>query len=164
MNWDLYISSVTQGQITSILLMRQKGEKKIMGREWQQTRFKEFVMPDAVYYQSIWAVRDLERMEGRLVELRDEVEHGSFGGSIISEGKNDYTSIKPTEKKALEKAMLESRVDAINHALDIVPDRYRPYVIANVMLKKSGRDFPNKIWRIWKQRFLFNVAKNLSLI
>ena len=38
-------------------------------REWQQTRQREYVMPDAVYYQSIWAVRDLKRMEHRLDEL-----------------------------------------------------------------------------------------------
>lgn len=35
-------------------------------REWQQTRFKSICMPDAVYYQSIWAVRDLHRMEERV--------------------------------------------------------------------------------------------------
>ena len=55
-----------------------------MSREWQQTRFKEFVMPDAVYYQSIWAVRDLQRMENRL----HEIEHDTtrvYNGSMVSE-------------------------------------------------------------------------------
>ena len=135
-----------------------------MSREWQQTRFKEFVMPDAVYYQSIWAVRDLERMQGRIAELRDEVEHGSFGGSVVNDRRPDYATVRPTEKKAIEKAVLEARVKAINSAMEMVPERYRPYVVANVIMKKSGKDFPNKLWRVWKQRFLFNVAKNLSLI
>lgn len=42
-----------------------------MSREWQQTKYTEFLMPEAVYYQTLWAVRDLERMELRLRELRE---------------------------------------------------------------------------------------------
>ena len=40
----------------------------IMSKEWQQTRYKHLVLPKEVYYQSVWAVRDLERMEARLAE------------------------------------------------------------------------------------------------
>ena len=47
-------------------------EENILSREWQQTRFKKYVLPDAVYYQSLWAVRDLERMEERIKELSDD--------------------------------------------------------------------------------------------
>lgn len=32
-----------------------------MSRQWQQTKYKNLVLPEAVYYQSIWAVRDLQR-------------------------------------------------------------------------------------------------------
>ena len=55
-----------------------------MSREWQQTRFKEFVMPDAVYYQSIWAVRDLRRMENRIREIDRDVSP-SYDGSLVSD-------------------------------------------------------------------------------
>lgn len=135
-----------------------------MTREWQQTRFREFVLPDAVYYQSIWAVRDLARMEARLGELKREIESGSFGGGIVSDSRADYGRVKPTEKRALEKAVLESRIEAIRNALDVVPESYRDYILDNVMAKRDSKSFPTKIWKIWKQRFLFNVAKNLSLI
>jgi hypothetical protein len=135
-----------------------------MSREWQQTRFREFVLPDAVYYQSIWAVRDLWRMEERLKELRHEIESGSFGGGIVSDSRADYGRVKPTEKKALEKALLESRIEAIRNALEVVPESYRDYILDNVMSKKDAKTFPTKIWKLWKQRFIFNVAKNLSLI
>ena len=77
-----------------------------MSREWQQTRFKEFVMPDAVYYQSIWAVRDLQRMENRL----HEIEHDTtrvYNGSMVSDARKDFSRIRPTEKNALEKILLE---------------------------------------------------------
>ena len=64
----------------------------------------------------------------------------------------------------MEKAVLESRIEAIRNALDVVPESYRDYVLANVMYKQDAKTFPTKIWKLWKQRFLFNVAKNLSLI
>lgn len=138
-----------------------------MSREWQQTRFKELVMPDAVYYQSIWAVRDLQRMENRLKELDEDIADGGMRStnlSIVSDHRQNYDEVRPTEKRALEKANLETRVEAINSAMNVVPPVYRTMIMDNIVLKANVKGFPNKLWRIWKQRFLFNVAKNLSLM
>ena len=69
-----------------------------MSREWQQTRFKEFVMPDAVYYQSIWAVRDLQRMENRL----HEIEHDTtrvYNGSMVFRCEKGFFPYKTDRKK-----------------------------------------------------------------
>ena len=135
-----------------------------MAREWQQTKQKEYVMPDTVYYQSLWAVRDLNRMEARLEELEEDKGEREKSGSVVHEPGNSGSLWQPTEDNAMEKVILEERVKAIHNALSIVPDIYRPYILNNIILKKSGSDFPNKFWKIWKQRFLFYVAKNLSLI
>lgn len=133
-------------------------------REWQQTRQREYVMPDAVYYQSIWAVRDLKRMEHRLDELeaepRDEVSRSFY----VSDGKRPYQGDSTTERRAIEKVILESRVRAIREALSVVPENYREAVLLNVAEKKSNYGYTTKIWKLWKQRFLFQVAKNLSLM
>ncbi|MBQ1472113.1 hypothetical protein [Eubacterium sp. AB3007] len=133
-------------------------------REWQQTRQREYVMPDAVYYQSIWAVRDLKRMEHRLDELeaepRDEVSRSFY----VSDGKRPYQGDSTTERSAIEKVILESRVRAIREALSVVPENYREAVLLNVAEKKSNYGYTTKIWKLWKQRFLFQVAKNLSLM
>lgn len=133
-----------------------------MAREWQQTKFKEYVMPDPVYYQSLWAVRDLERMEARLEELRREKKN--YGGSFICESRSPSLLSRPTEKHALEMAVLEERINAIKDALSIVPESYRAFVLSNIILKTSGKGYPNKLWKVWKQRFLFQVAKNLSIM
>lgn len=132
-----------------------------MSREWQQTKMKDFLMPDAVYYQSIWAVRDLDRMEKRVRELKGNF---SYETAVVSDVKNAYNISKPTEKDAVELVVLEERVDAIRRALDIVPESYRKYIMSNIVLKNSGVTFPDRLWRIWKQRFLYHVAKNLSLM
>lgn len=133
-----------------------------MSREWQQTRYKEYLMPDAVYYQSVWAVRDLERMESRLAEL--EQEEISGGKSIVSDRISNFILYRPTEEKAVERAVLRERIRGIHAALDVVPEEYRSFILSNLILKNTGKSFPNKLWRYWKQRFLYMVAKNLSMM
>ena len=136
-----------------------------MAREWQQTRNKEIVMPDAVYYQTLWAVRDLKRMEGRLAILKNEIESGAVSAAgVVSDKKSRYADIRPTEELVLEKAMLEARVGAIHQALQGIPIVYRGYILDNIIFHRQQNSFPNKVWKMWKQRFLFDVARNLSLI
>ena len=136
-----------------------------MTREWQQSKVKDLLMPDAVYYQCIWAVRDLYRMEDRLKEIERDIRSGKvMSTSIVSEDTNAYNVSKPTESIVMQKASLERRINAIRDALDTVPLSYRQFILDNIIRQTSYKCFPNKLWRIWKQRFLFNVAKNLSLI
>ncbi len=134
-------------------------------REWQQTKFKNLVMPDAVYYQSIWAVRDLVRMEDELRDLEHDIDTGAIQStSVVSEGENNYNVSRPTEFKAIQKAQLKKRVEAIHDALDTVPLAYRQFILDNIIKQKAYKCFPNKLWRIWKQKFLFNVARNLEIM
>ncbi|MBQ3281623.1 MAG: hypothetical protein IJH41_04375 [Eubacterium sp.] len=134
-------------------------------REWQQTKFKDLVMPDTVYYETIWAVRDLYRMEQQLEILKNEISDGALHTtSVVSDIKDDYEARNPTEEKVMQKAALERRVRAINDALNTIPLAYRQFVLDNIILQKSYNCFPNKFWRIWKQRFLYNVARNLFLV
>ena len=140
-------------------------EENILSREWQQTRFKKYVLPDAVYYQSLWAVRDLERMEERIKELSDTRDAMERSGSLVQEPGISYGIRRaPTENAAIERAMLEERVRGIHAAISHIPDGYRYYVLSNIIMKNSGKTFPNKVWRIWKQRFLYDVAVNLAIL
>lgn len=132
-----------------------------MAREWQQTRMPEYILPNAVYYQSLWAVRDLERMERRMEELTKEADRRKSSSVLCDGPANSFG--RPTEKKALEIISLMERIGAIKRALSIVPEVYRPYVMKSIIERDPGTRFPDKIWKIWKQRFLFQVAENLSL-
>ncbi len=135
-----------------------------MSREWQQKRLKEYVLPDAVYYQTIWAVRDLGRMENRISEIDKEMKTGFSGGSLVCEGKRSNNVMRPTESRAVEKVVLEGRVKAIRNALSIVPESYRGFIMDNIVHRTRAKGYASKIWKIWKQRFLYQVARNLSLI
>lgn len=131
-----------------------------MSREWQQTRMLEYVMPNAVYYQSIWAVRDLERMEERLKELNRATLQGD--GGFVREPKAGYRESK-IEKTAMEAAILSERVEGIRRALQEVPERYRICILDNIIYNEPVR-FPGKLWKLWKQKFLYGVAVNLSMM
>lgn len=156
------VTRVINGVKQMFNLIRKEMEKM---REWQQTKFKKLVMPDAVYYQSIWAVRDLYRMEEKLEEINQDIIQGNIMSTgIVSEDTNTYNISKPTEEIVMHKATLERRVNAIRDALEVVPLSYRQFILDNIIRQKSYKCFPNKLWRIWKQRFLFNVAKNLALM
>ena len=134
-------------------------------REWQQTRFKSICMPDAVYYQSIWAVRDMYRMEQRVKELDEDILAGDIGSaSLVGTGAGDYSRIKPTERSVLEKMRLESRIKAIRGALKGVPPAYRDFILDNIIYQSKSTEIPNRVWRVWKQKFLFSVAQNLALM
>lgn len=134
-------------------------------REWQQTRFKSICMPDAVYYQSIWAVRDLYRMEQRVKEIEEDILAGDIGSaSLVGTGARDCSRVKPTEKSVMEKMRLESRIEAIRGALKDVPQAYQEFILENIIYQSKATDIPSRIWRVWKQKFLFAVAQNLSLM
>ena len=132
-----------------------------MSREWQQTRMSEYVMPNAVYYQSIWAVRDLERMEQRLKELnRAAMQEGDIG--VLMEREAGYKESK-VERRAMEAAILSERVEGIKNALGDIPERYRKCIVDNIDYNEPVK-YPGKLWKLWKQKFLYGVAMNLSLM
>lgn len=132
-----------------------------MAREWQQTRFREIVMPDCVYYQTLWAVRDLGRMEERLAVLNLTPRQRA---DMVAEGKAPYYAGKTDKNVHYEKQILRTRITAIRQALGTVPAEYQPAVMTSICERTSHPPFTNKAWKVWKQRFLFRVAKNLSLI
>lgn len=134
-----------------------------MSKEWQQTKYRNLVLPKEVYYQAVWAVRDLQRMEERLEELEGE-KNLAEGRSIVSDRSNNFVLYRSTEELAVERAVLQERIKGIRAALAVVPEEYRSFILSNLIFRTSGKAYPNRMWKYWKQRFLFTVAKNLSMI
>lgn len=111
-----------------------------MTREWQQTKYKSYVMPKEVYYQAIWAIRDLDRMENRLEEL-----------SFLD------------DDSCQEKLILSDRVENIYNAFDTVPNKYHECIMNDIEKKDMNIPDKGKMWKYWKQRFVYGVAKNLQM-
>ena len=134
-----------------------------MSREWQMTQLTEYVMPNAVYYQTLWAVRDLERMENRLDDLLNDRQDIKAG--MVNESSKKYSGKRSrVENRAMETAILQERIDGIHQALVLVPPEYRDTILDNIVLKESFSEKNDKRWKLWKQKFLYTVAHNLSIM
>lgn len=134
-----------------------------MSREWQQTRLRKYVMPDAVYHQSLWAVRDLYRMERRMEELEDVEAASQTGSSRVCDPCGGIEAYSSDADVSLERELLKDRTEKIHAALETIPAIYRFYVLQNIIFREAGKTYPEE-WRLWKQKFLFQVAKNLKMI
>ena len=135
-----------------------------MSREWQQTRMRKYVMPDAVYHQSLWAVRDLYRMERRIEELEEDAEFPSqIDSSRVCDQCEGIETYDSDTSVSMERELLKDRTGKIHAALETIPVMYRFYVLQNIIFREAGKTYPEE-WRTWKQKFLFQVAKNLNMI
>ncbi len=127
-------------------------------REYQVKRNNPFWLPKAVYYQALYAVRDYDRL---CEEYRDILN----GSAPSADGQPRGTKIgDPTEQKAERLLEVSEKLDAIERALNQLPEEYRMIVFNNV---RYQRPYPYtagvSTWSRWRRRFLFYVAKYLHL-
>ena len=91
-------------------------------RDYQQKKMKVYLLPEPVYRQSYWALRDLNRMKEelkRLNEERDVIAVGEKNMSNYGFGTGRISDI--TGNRAVKIAHLSSRILAIEAAFDEIP-------------------------------------------
>lgn len=99
--------------------------------------FDSYILPREVYYQCIWLIKDMERLQ----DLKRDVGRSSVG-------------IAATK-----------RLDAIDRALEELPDVYREPMIRNIINKEEFPETAHEnTWRKWKQLFIYQLAVNLELV
>lgn len=134
--------------------------------DYQQKRMKSFLLPEPVYRQAYWALRDLRRMKEELsymTEERDMIAAGEKTLSNFTYG-TGFVSDR-TGNKAIKIAHLSSRIVAIEAAFDEIPPKYRAGLIRkNVDNLGYSLDFHINTWKKWQQVLVYHVAKNLQII
>ena len=135
-----------------------------MYREYQLKKMKNYVLPETVYRQALWAVKDLNRLREELnkaIENVDNIHSPNFFNESIGTG--FYSDI--TAKKADKLITLTNRIESIEAALFSIPEKYREGIKQKLVDGKSyGDEFHPNTWRKWQQVYIYNVAKNLGLI
>lgn len=136
-------------------------------KDYQQKRAKEYVLPEAVYRQALWAAKDLPRLEGALALLLEKegnvcgivYEKDKIGGSRMHRAGEDLTS-----RSAVNAAMLSMKIEAIEEAFYMIPTPYREGIRRKLTAGVPfGDDFHPNTWKKWQQICVFHVAKNLGL-
>ncbi len=132
--------------------------------DFQQMRDRSFVLPQTVYRQALYAVKDLDRLRKKLEYLRGEA-YG-LSGRDLSEiaGKSGYVSDRMADK-AVEIASTEARIRAIEEAFNFIPFEYREG-IEGKLVYDVPYDMKHCIntWKKYQQMLIFRVAENLRLL
>ena len=134
-----------------------------MYREYQVKKLKDYVLPEAVYRQALWAVKDLNRLKEQLneeVENVDNIHSPDFFNESV--GKGFYSDL--TGKKAEKLITLTNRIEAIENALFSIPEKYRRGMIEKLANGGMFEDrFHPNTWKRWQQIYIYHVAKNLGI-
>ena len=132
-------------------------------KEYQQKRLKPYLLPEAVYRQALWAVRDLPRLKEKLENLEASIGNESCAVIEIPAGKNGFLSDR-TGKQAGELAELSMRIGAIEEALQEIPAPYRKGILDKLAYGVAyGDEFHPNTWKKWQQIYLYHVAQGLRL-
>ena len=135
-------------------------------KDYQQKRMKDYVLPQPVYRQALWAVKELLRLKNKLSELRRQAY--SPGERNLLKPCVGYGSgfvCDSTGKNAVEIANLSCRIDAIVSAFDSIPEKYRSGVENKLVYDiPYSDDYHPNTWKRWQQVFLYNVAVNLHIL
>lgn len=132
-------------------------------REYQVKRLTSCKLPETVYRQALWAVKDLPRMKERLLELEEMLdcipsssvgEPRSYGGERTDQ----------TARLAGQLAGLALRIERIEGSLMVIPPQYREGILGKLAYEIPYSDqFHLNTWKRWQQVYLYQVAMELHL-
>lgn len=129
-----------------------------MARDYQRQTGK-YILPREVYNQTIWLIRDYNRLKAEAEAILDE-SPAPADGMPKNPGVSD-----PVVAKALKRERIKVKVDAIETEIERVPTEYRSGVWNNIIYR---RPFPNDASRstygMWKSRFVCGVAVKMDYI
>lgn len=114
-------------------------------------------LPREVYYQCIWIVKDLRRIEKLAARL---VDRSSFADDEIVLFMDETGGMQRLD--VLEEAARKR--ECIYAALETVPEEYREAIIENIVdLKLYDDNAHSNTYKKWKQRFIYELAGKLNL-
>ena len=133
--------------------------------DYQLKREKSYLLPQTVYRQALYAVKDLDRLRKKLLFMEEDASGvlPSDPSVIMSRG-GAVSDI--TGNRASEMALTESRIEAIESAFGSVPPKYRSgledKLIYDVPVSRLG--YSVNTWKKWQQVLLYHVAVNLKIL
>lgn len=124
-----------------------------------------YVLPQTVFKQAVWAVKDLPRLRERYEELKGRAYVIGSHSMLLEAGVNGNLS-DTTAQNAVELVNISNRIKAIEDAIPKIPLKYREGVLLHLTNDVQYDElYANiKTWRKWQQVFIYHCAANLMLI
>ena len=128
-------------------------------KDYQRKKHTKYILPRAVYHQTVWRIRDYYRLieeADNLIEAKDTYLDGMLKGNGLTD-KTGNTVIKR------EKFMCEAGV--INDTLKEIPAEYRKGIWNNIQFYQAyPLDADRATYGRCKSKFIYKVAERLGLI
>ena len=132
-------------------------------KDYQLKSIKSCKLPEAVYRQALWAVKDLPRMKEKLMEL-EEMLDCLPSAYVDTPRKSSGTVSDQTAQLASRMANLAFRIQMIEGSLQAVPVVYRDGILGKLAYGIPYSDcFHANTWKRWQQVYLYQVAMELHL-
>ena len=125
-----------------------------------QRRKDKYILPPAVYHQTLWQIRDYHRLNEEYASVAEESPGPSDGMPRGKGGTSD-----PTFQKAVKLERIGRIISAIDTAKSMIPPEYREGVWRSVMYREPYPfDADRATYGRWKSRFVYAVAEKLNFI
>lgn len=135
-------------------------------KDYQQKKMNSYVLPQPVYRQALWAVKDMARLLSKLEEMKQNaytVGERDYLFPCISKDEGRVCDV--TAIKAVDIAFLSQRIEAIEKAFEFIPPKYRDGIRQKLMYDIPYSDsFHHNTWKKWQQVYIYNVAVNLHIL
>ena len=106
-----------------------------------------------LYFQTIWAIRNYQRLKERHEELLHASPPPPDGMPHGGPGKGDV------DRKAIALAEIDTQIAIIDKAKEAIPEEYMRGIWSHI---QYGTPFPHdagiNTYKRWKQRFVYTVA------
>lgn len=124
-----------------------------------------YLLPQTVFKQAVWAVKDLPRLKERYEQLKSSAYVIGSHSMLLEAGINSNLS-DVTADNAIELVNISNRIKAIEDAIPNIPEKYREGVVLHLTNDVQYDElYANiKTWRKWQQIFIYHCAVNLMLI
>lgn len=132
--------------------------------DFQQMKDKNYVLPQTVYRQALYAIKDLDRLRKKLEYLKGDAY--DLKGRDLTDiiGQSGYVSDRMADR-AVEITLTEARINAMEDAFMTIPFEYRDG-IEDKLVYDVPYDMGHSIntWKKWQQILIYRVAENLRII
>ena len=127
-------------------------------RDYQRFKNNKYYLPKAVYHQTLWFIRDYQRMKERLDEML--VESSSADGMPRGSATGD-----PTMARVMKRENLLKKTLVIENAMAKIPEEYRKGVWNSVMYNKAyPLDADRTTYARYKSKFISQVALEMGFV
>ncbi len=128
-------------------------------RDYRRTTGK-YVLPDAVYHQVLWQIRDYYRLKSEADAIAEET------GCLIGDGMpHGSPSNDGVFRKVQRRLDLLRIVDMVDKEMAMIPREYQQGVWRNILYRTAFPiDADRSTYSRYKSRMIYNIAERQGLI